>query len=282
MTLSLFYTGEGFEIDDIPYPHIPLFVERTSMRIEFLPTEWILFQAVIRGSTRSPGTWRNYATNLLDWLRYCDRHGWDWQKPEERLLAHYRNSLERRKPGISAQTIVKKMLIVCWFYEWARSKGHLRDLPVDFEAGTTKSVSRRLLAHLNSGSPSARRVLVPRRSKRERLPRFFTKAEQTKILEQLSVRDRLMVLWALQTGIREAELCALTCDQMPDQDSYRSARLHRLPLRVTKGSVGGGLYVPTWLLDETYRYITFFERRSVAKQARNRGTKDTHSIWLSR
>ncbi len=282
MALSLFFTGPGFEFDGVPYHRVPIFLEPNSMKIELLPTEWILFQAVVRGSARSPGTWRNYASNLLDWLRYSDQNGWNWRRPEERLLAHYRNSLERRKPDVSAQTIARKMLIVCWFYEWARTKGHLRDLPIDFEPGTTRSVSRRLLAHLNSGSASARRVLVPHRSTRERLPRFFTKAEQTKILDQLSMRDRLMVLWALQTGIREAELCALTCDQIPDQDSYRSVRLYRLQLRVTKGSVGGDLFVPTWLLDETYRYIALFERRFVTKQAQNRGTKDTQYIWLSR
>jgi len=252
------------------------------MRIEHLPTEWIIFQAVIRGSIRSPGTWRNYAFGLLDWLQYSDANGWDWRSPEERLLAHYRNALECRKPILSSKTIARKMLVVCWFYEWAKSRGHLRNLPVAFEARGSNIISRRLLAHLNTTSTSVRRVLVPRRSARERIPRFFTKSEQELIFNHLSMRDRLMVLWALNTGVRESELCALTVDQIPEQDGYRATRLYRLRLQVTKGSIGGDLYVPTWLLDETYRYVSLFERRTVARNARKRGNSEPSAIWLSR
>ncbi|HTV74403.1 MAG TPA: tyrosine-type recombinase/integrase [Candidatus Acidoferrales bacterium] len=282
MGLSLFFTGEGFEIDQLAYPGLPLFIDPQTMRIEHLPTEWIIFQAVIRGSSRSPGTWRNYAFGLLDWLQYSDANGWDWRSPEERLLAHYRNALECRKPILSSKTIARKMLVVCWFYEWAKSRGHLRNLPVAFEARGSNIISRRLLAHLNTTSTSVRRVLVPRRSARERIPRFFTKSEQELIFNHLSMRDRLMVLWALNTGVRESELCALTVDQIPEQDGYRATRLYRLRLQVTKGSIGGDLYVPTWLLDETYRYVSLFERRTVARNARKRGNSEPSAIWLSR
>jgi len=281
--LSLFFSGDGFEIDGLPYPDIPIFVDQSTMRIEYLPTEWIVFQAVIRGSSRSPGTWRNYAFGLLSWLRYCNANGWDWRRPEEQLLAHYRNALERQEPQLSTKTIARKMLVVCWFYEWAKSRGHLADMPIAFEATGYQRVSTKLLAHLDASKPGAmRRVLVPRRSRRERLPRFFTRQEQEQILEQLTTRDRLIVLWALNTGIREHELCALTVDQIPDQDAYRASRLFRLSLRVTKGSVGGDLYVPSWLIDETFRYVSFFERRSVANRARKRGNIVPNAIWLSR
>ncbi len=252
------------------------------MRIEYLPTEWIIFQAIIRGSSRSPGTWRNYAFGLLDWLRTCEENGWDWRKPEERILAHYRNSLERRKPVLSVKTIARKMLVVCWFYEWAQARGHIRNLPIAFEVGGSNQVSRRLLGHLNTTSTSVRRVLVPRRSARERIPRFFTKSEQELILNHLSTRDRLIVLWALNTGVRESELCALTINQIPEQDEYRASRLYRLSLHVTKGSIGGDLYVPTWLLDETYRHVSLFERRTVSSNARKRGNTASSAIWLSR
>lgn len=82
--------------------------------------------------------------------------------------------------------------------------------------------------------------------------------------------------------MRESELCALTVDQIPEQEKYRASCLYRLPLRVTKGSIGGDLYVPTWLLDETYRYVSLFERRTVARNARKRGNFVPSVIWLSR
>jgi len=104
VNLTICFTSAAFRVDGIPYAQIPVFVDEGSMRIVYLPTEWIIHQAVVRGTTRSPATWRAYAYGLLDWLRFCASHAWDWSAPAEEHLAHYRNELERRSPRIARRT----------------------------------------------------------------------------------------------------------------------------------------------------------------------------------
>ncbi len=283
MSLAISFTASTFRIDGVPYAQIPVFVDPANMRIQYLPTEWIIHQAVVRGTTRSPKTWKTYAYGLLDWLRYCCSQSWDWAKPEEQFLAHFRNDLERRSPKLARGTIAKKMLIVCWFYEWAFRRGHVETLPISVESVRTFSRSRGLLRHLDApGQLSSRRVLVPKRSTRERLPRFFNKEEQGIFMSALSTRNRIMAGWALFTGARQHEICALTTDQIPPAELYRTRRLYPIRLRVTKGSVDGEIHVPSWLLDETYRYISLFERRAIVRWGRERGRDVPAEIFLSR
>jgi len=43
---------------------------------------------------------------------------------------------------------------------------------------------------------SARAVVIPKGSRQERLPRYFTDEESIRIIQPLSERDQLIVLWA--------------------------------------------------------------------------------------
>jgi integrase len=282
MGLSLVFTSDGFTVDGISYAGIPVFVETDTMRVQYLPTEWFIHLAVDRGSTRSPLTWKNYAYRLLSWLRFCIGHHWNWASPEERHLAHYRNMIERQAPKLKRVTIAKTMLVLCRFYEWAHHSGHVSLLPVTLELVRGYQKRRGLLAHLPRNDVTARHVLVPRASRSTTIPRYFTKTEQLKFFPFLSERDVLIVMWALYTGAREHEICALQTGQIPQQSAYQARRFYPIPLAVSKGSVGGDLQVPTWLLDETYRYITFFDRRTVARTARAQGKHVPDNIFLGR
>lgn len=282
MAVSLFFCSEGFTIGGEPYADLPLFLDAATMSVHFLPTEWMIHLAVYNGRTRSAHTWRGYAYDLAQWLRFCDDRDWSWQSPREEHLAHFRNSLEKRPDRYKRKTIAKKMVVLCSFYEWAAAAGHVKTLPVSFATTVRTTSNRTLLAHLNQDTTTHRRVLVPRTSTSERVPRFFAVSERQRFLAELGDRDRLIVLWALYTGAREHELCALEINQIPPESHYRSRKLYRLPLRVTKGNVPGDLYVPTFLLDETYRYIKLFTRRSVARAAERRGKSVSNAIFLSR
>jgi integrase len=282
MALSLFFCSEEFTIGGEAYPALPLFLDAATMGVHFLPTEWMIHLAVFNGRTRSPHTWRSYAFDLAQWLRFCEDRGWSWESPLEEQLAHFRNSLEKHQDKYKRTTIAKKMVVLCSFYEWAVAAGFVTSLPISFAAAIRPAPARALLAHLDQRTITHRRVLVPRTSSGTRIPRFFAMSERSQFLSHLNDRDRLIVLWALYTGAREHELCALEIDQIPPESHYRSGRLYRLPLRVTKGSVPGDLYVPTFLLDETYRYIKLFGRRDVVRAAERRGKRVTSSIFLSR
>jgi hypothetical protein len=69
------------------------------MRIEFLPTEFLIYNAVVRGKSRSPKTCKAQGHVLDPFLRFMDEKNFDWQEPTEERLAHYRTQLERQGLG---------------------------------------------------------------------------------------------------------------------------------------------------------------------------------------
>ena len=86
------------------------------MRIEYLPTEYLVYVVVVRGDARSPKTWIAKAYAMLPFLNFMDEQGFSISDPTEEQLAHYRNSLEGK--GITRDRIARVMNVICEFYEW--------------------------------------------------------------------------------------------------------------------------------------------------------------------
>lgn len=247
------------------------------MRIEFVPTEYAVHIGVVRGYSRSPKTWRVYGYCLLAYLRYVENCGIDWLHANEERLAHYRSHLEKKK--LVRATIARSMNIICGFYEWAQSRGHILDLP--FTREVVSLWSRGVLSHVERKKIATRPLLVPRVPRRRRYPRYFNREEQERIFAELCDRDRLIMEWALYTGAREFEICALTVDDVPAQSVYRSRRAYALKI-TGKGAVEADLCVPTWLLDRTQKYIRFIGRPDIVRSSRARGKQTPPNIFLSR
>ena len=170
-TLSLIRAPKDFQIDGFPYPGLPMFLRPASMRIEYLPTEYLVYVVVVRGDARSPKTWIAKAYALLPFLNFMDEQGFSISDPTEEQLAHYRNSLEDK--GITRDRIARVMNVICEFYEWSHRKGFSKALP--FSINTQKVSRRGLLAHVKSTRLTSRSILVPkvRRSRDSRMPHFF-------------------------------------------------------------------------------------------------------------
>ena len=259
--IGIFWTDERFAIDGLPYPDIPMFVDRRTMRHLFLPTEWMIDLAVVDGRAQSPLTWKSYAYSLRDYLRFANARGWDWQSPTEAMIAHYANQLATS--GRARNTVNRAVTIVCKFYEWAHDRKFMAALDLRLEA--VRMTERGFLAHIvDETKLSVRAIVIPRRRRNERLPRFFSKDEQDHILNALNPRDQLIALWALNTGAREHEICALRLSQLPQPGSYAAKRRARVKLTKTKGDAPGDLWVPSWLIDRTYQHASFLGRKRVA------------------
>jgi len=276
--LSLFRTPKEFRIDGISYPGIPVIVDDDTMRIQYVPTEFMIYNAVVRGKSRSPKTWKDQGNIILPFLQYMEERGFDWRQPTEERLAHYRNSLELRRLG--RPRISRIMGFIIAFYEWAHRKGHITALPLTYEE--TPRPAGGLLAHLGPTKNTSKSILVPKIRKNRDHPRFYNKQEQGRILSALTNdRDQLIVQWALLTGAREFEICNLVLDDIPPQTAYQSRRNY--PIRIIgKGNKPGDLRVPTWLLDNTYRYAKLFGRRIIARDAAKRGRTVPPNIFLAR
>jgi integrase len=277
--IAIYWTDERFRIDGLSYPRIPMLVDRRTMRHLLVPTEWLVDLAVVDGRAQSPLTWRTYAYGLRDFLAFADDHEWDWSAPTEAMIATYSNHLAQS--GRKRNTVNRAVTIICKFYEWAHARKFIRTLDLRYEA--VRMTQHGFLAHIvDETKLSARAVVIPRRRRNERLPRFFTKAEQERIIEALSPRDQLIALWAVNTGAREHEICALRVAQLPSDASYASRRRARVPLTKTKGNAPGDLWVPSWLIDRTFQHVSFFGRRRVMRASEQRGKPIPDNIFLGR
>jgi len=128
---------------------------------------------------------------------------------------------------------------------------------------------------------SARAVVIPKGSRQERLPRYFTDEESIRIIQPLSERDQLIVLWALYTGARQHEIVALIVSQLPSVGETRARPVVRVSLDVSKGSKGGDLFAPRWLIDRTFQYMKLFDRTALKRDALRRGVVAADNIFLS-
>ena len=251
------------------------------MRIEYLPTEYLVYVVVVRGDARSPKTWMAKAYALLPFLDFMVEQGFSISDPTEEQLAHYRNSLEQK--GITRERIARVMNVICGFYEWSHRKGFSKALPFSME--THKVQRHGLLAHVQDTRLTSRSVLIPkfRRSREGRMPKFFQPKDQARILDSFDERDRLIVEWGLFTGLREFEICALRIHQIPSQESYRGRLTAIIRVTETKFGKAADLRVPAWLLDKTYQYIAFFGRPAIVRAARLRGSPEPpDNIFLAR
>jgi integrase/recombinase XerD len=288
---SLFFSTTDFKIDGHPYERVPLFADPETMRLELIPTRWMYHIAVVSARTRSPATWRIYAYHLRDWLGYASEQSWDWKRPQEDQLAHYRNYLERSEAPHARHvrpegrrrhrnSVSARMRVICAFYEWAHKHKHLEDPGFIYEAVLNGRVQYSLLAHTQQGRISGRNVLLPRAVAKADYKRYFTKTEQERFFTHLDERDTLIVMWALHTGARLSEVCALQIDQIPEERFYRQYRFFPIQLRVAKGDKLAQLVVPTWLLDDTYRFIRFGGRRNLERTCRQHSHPVSDRIFL--
>lgn len=97
-------------------------------------------------------------------------------------------------------------------------------------------------------------------------------------MEKLTEPYRTMAAWAIATGMRRMELCALTTRQIPDAMALRAREggLIKIQLTVTKGRRPRPVYAPLELIDRTYRY----SQDARAKAAKARRGKPSERLFL--
>ena len=206
--IAVFFTDEGFLVNGDPHPGIPMLVDTRTMRHIFLPSEWLIDVALVDGRCQSPLTWRAYAYDLRGFFEHFVSKNLNWKNPTEMQIGMYGTALAKR--GISRNAVCRTMGVICRFYEWAQDRGSIAGLSL--RTHDVRRNNRQLLAHINDSRLSARAIIIPKAHRRERLPRFYTVDDRKKMFEQLSERDQIIASWALFTGARQREICALmTC-----------------------------------------------------------------------
>jgi len=243
-----------------PIPaRLPILVGEDQAIIE--PTfAWLHGLATIPGRSHASETVRTYGEHLHDWFDSLEQSGIAWDAVSESEIAAWRNRmLEHPSPHTrrpyARSTINDRVRTVCRFYDWAHQRGWIEELPfhfVDVRARRRQS----MLAHLDvrPGIVAANVLTV---SEHERLPRALRVDQLRALFAALAPPYDLMASWALVTGMRRKELCALDLFQVPetahlDMDEHP---LIGVALAITKGDRPRTVYPPIRLIDATHRYI---------------------------
>jgi integrase len=158
--------------------------------------------------------------------------------------------------------------VLALFYRWCATSGLISEVPFSIsDLSLNRSRPASFLAHLDAkgGRQSANELTV--RQTRS-LPRPLEPATIRRVMDGMDARDRLIVEWAVTTGVRRLEIAGLRITMLPDATS---AALPVVPIRldVTKGGKVRQVYPPLPLIDRTRAYVR--EERSVAvRKARER------------
>ena len=122
--------------------------------------------------------------------------------------------------------------------------------------------------HHNSGQVTVNELTLPE-SKNVR--RALTVAEVRRLMSQLTQPYQLMAEWAVATGMRRMELCALRLYQIPESMHLRQrdSKTFLIPLIITKGNRPRDVHPPLLLLDRTHRYINETREQVVRAQRKH-------------
>jgi site-specific recombinase XerD len=235
---------------------------------------FLLELATVPGRSHSAETLRTYAEHLHDWFDSLGQSALDWREAGEKTVAAYRNRMLEQPSAhtgrpFARSTINDRVRSVCRFYSWAHRRGWIPELP--FQATDVRILSGRkqtFLAYADQ-RPTVTAANVLTVAEHEKLPRAL-RVDQLKLLfANLAMPYRLMAEWAVATGLRRMELCALTVVQVPATTPLDAADhpLIGVPLAITKGDRPRTAYPPIRLIDRTHWYIGE-DRAAVVRRVR--------------
>lgn len=251
--------------------------------------EYLHEVATLYGRTHSRETLRTYAEHLYDWFDSLEQSGIAWGDVRTETIAAYRNrmleqpSAHTHRP-YARSTINDRVRSICRFYEWAHGRGWIDERPLLYtDLAITHRQNYGLLAHL--GPHAATRANALTIAEYEALPRPLRVDELKRLLAHLGAPYRLMAEWALATGMRRMELCALPAEQVPDVGAIdaEAVPLVGVALTITKGARPRTVYPPVRLIDRTHWYIG--EDRAALVRKRRRGCpsyRPPANIFLNR
>jgi site-specific recombinase XerD len=248
---------EGYGV--IP-ANLPILVDEDQAIIE--PAfAYLLELATIPGRSHASETIRTYGEHLHDWFDSLEQSQTGWNEVGESEIAAWRNRMlaapspHTRRP-YARSTINDRVRTVCRFYSWAHQRGWIEELPFHFVDVRVQHRRQSMLAYLDvrPGIVAANVLTV---SEAERLPCALRADQLRRLFGALAPPYDLMASWALVTGMRRKELCALELFQVPET-AHLDIDDHPLigvGLTITKGDKARTVYPPIRLLDATHCYI---------------------------
>lgn len=278
---QLLFSTPAFRPDGSSVENVPILLDGR-MRLVEPACAWLMHVALVRGRTRSPQTWRTYGEALYDWWQSLEANGWEWNKIGPSDLAAYRDQMFRPRGDsgrpLARSTINGRLRTIGRFYRWSVANGLMSQVPF---AGQEISLSRSrplgFLAHVDANGGRAQANELTMRHV-PMLPRPLVPEAIRRIMAGMSARDRLIVEWAVTTGIRRMEVAGLTVRHLK-----RSGSEPMIPVQIdeTKGGRSRMIYPPAPLIDRTRAYVREERAIVVRRTAVNRADRDPEALFLT-
>lgn len=239
------------------------------------------------------GTQRTYAYFLVDHLRWREREGLSAETMTLLHLKRYMGAVGARVPmpygqpwradykrPYSQASLEVSAACLKGFYQHQAALGVNEQLGADLDGHrlpTRADRDRSLLGHVKTSTPV--NPLAPRRGTRRRHPKLPPEGARTALLEVVNTaRDRMVVTWLDDAGLRIGELCGLHLVDLhlrenADCGECTSPHLHvchrwglsnqaaaktKLDWRIRDGVVRGGLIkrVSPAMVSTYFEYLT--------------------------
>ncbi len=258
---QLLFSTPAFRPDGSSVEGVPMLLDQR-MRLIEPACAWLMHVALVRGRTRSPQTWRTYGEALYDWWQTLEANEWRWDRIGASELASYRDQMLRSRPetgrALARSTINGRLRTIGRFYRWCAGMGLVNQVPFSSqEIALSRSRPPGFLAHVDAsgGRTQANELTVRHVSM---LPRPLAPEAIRRVMAGMTARDRLIVEWAVTTGIRRMEVSGLRLSHLRGGSDGAMT-----PVRIdeTKGGRSRVIYPPTPLVDRTKAYVR--EERAV-------------------
>lgn len=258
---ELLFSAETFRPDGSSVVGVPMLLD-AQMRLIEPACAWLMHVALVRGRTRSPETWRTYGEALYDWWQTLEANDWRWDGVGSGEIAAYRDNMlhplgDDGRP-LARSTINGRLRTIARFYRWCAGTGLIDRTPfATSDVALSRSRPPGFFAHVDaSGGRQRVNELTVRHV--SMLPRPLAPQVIRRIVADMPVRNRLIVEWAVTTGIRRMEVAGLRVSLLP-----KASPEPMIPVRIdaTKGGKTRIIYPPSTLLDRTWAYVR--EERAV-------------------
>lgn len=260
--MELVWATKEFLIAGRSYPGFPILLWDTMESC--IPANEFIRHHLLRGAIGSRRSWPSIGRALYDFFSVLQAHDLDWQDVDrgeaKSLLAAYRDYC-LGEGQLARSTTRQRMSYVCSFYEYALRKDWVCRLPFAYETRTVRR-AQGYFAHLDCRGGKALAIdVLPRID--HALPKFLSLEEIRALLAAAeNPHHRMMIRFALQTGLRREEIATFPLAYIFDPDKVsrhqRNIRICLDPCDVhgmrTKGSRRRDIFISRRFLAVLHRY----------------------------
>ena len=222
------------------------------------------------------------AWDLYEWLLYLKALGSGVDEVETDDLETYRDRLltvpsQKTRRPLEPTTVRRRLSSIVSFYTWASTEGLIPDHISEGKRGAPAWFTRREKYQIPAIDFGTENILLPK--VQVKLPEFIERDTLRRIFTDIgcdplkpdgrACRDWLIVFLALITGMRRAEIAALTVHQVNDLKPTED-KPARLRLVTTKGGRSRTVPIETFVHERLVTYIAG-ERNEILKVAKKRG-----------